>query len=410
MSALLSRALFSMALLLALLLPLSAWSQPHAAMDPVPEASVQRLAPLDIDTSGLERLRSEHLEIWYPPQAQKAAVNLATQGAAQRQRIWQNLGLEEARPIRVFLLEDLNDYFRRQKQAPRAPHWAVGLALSKDDAVLLKWGRVATGQWVNLEETLAHELAHIGLDRATQDQGEHMDGQQRVTGKPRKVPRWLHEGFAISQAHEWDLERETSLLEASLLGNLMPLQQLHSGFPADGPKVELAYAEGFHFVRYLHENWGERAFAQLMKNLQQGDSFDEAFQQTYGRRFAQVEQSWRHDLDVAYTWVPLLTGSSVFWVIGGGLFLLAWRRKRAQAQDRLEAMAREEAQEQRPRLPLPGLGLTVEDTLPRPTLPPRPPLPAQLPWNEASVLIHNPYHTYKRDPDTPCNEEGHTLH
>jgi hypothetical protein len=367
-------------------------------------ASPGERAPMK--TEGLERLAEGPLEVWYPAGARKAAVNVLEDGQVHRARIWRALGLVEEAPVRVLLLDDLNEYFARRGQGARAPHWAVGLAISADDTILLKWGKDKTGAWAKLDETLAHELAHIGLDRATDDHGEHIDGQDRVTGSAgRRVPRWLHEGFAISQAHEWTLERETALLEASLTGELMPLQALHDGFPADGPRVELAYAEGFHFVRHLHESWGELAFTELTRHLREGDGFEAAFAQTYGRRFVDVESRWRDDLNVAYTWIPLLTGSSVFWGIGGVLFLMAWRRKRALTLERREAMEREEAQERGrvAQIPLPGLGLTEAHTRPRAL--------QGAPWGDDAVLVQHPYLcTREPDPETPCTREGHPLH
>ncbi len=361
------------------------------------------------DMTGLRSISQGPLEIWYPPEAEKAAQNLLESGQAHKTRIWRSLGLSQNnKPIRVMLLDDLNNYFARRDMSPRAPLWAVGLAMSQEDTVLVKWGRNATGQWVNLDTTLAHELAHIGLDRATNDHSEHIDGHQRVThSHARLVPRWLHEGFAIAQAQEWNLQRETTLLEASLTDNIMPLQSLHRGFPPEGPRVELAYAEGYHFVRHLQTKWGELAFAELLRHMRDGETFDTAFVNTYGKRFSVVEREWRRDLNVAYTWFPVLTGSSVFWGFGGLLFLVAWYRKRKQAKARLANMAKEEALNQGPRIPLPGLGLTVEHTLPqRPIM-----ATSSTLWDRDGVFISTPHlHTLGRDPDTPCNADGHTLH
>ena len=77
--------------------------------------------------------------------------------------------------------------------------------------------------------------------------------------------------------------------------------------------VELAYAESFHFVLFLFEEYGERAFAKMISRLREGDSFQTAFATAYGRSFGPMEKQWRDDLSVAFTWIPVLTGSSAVW-------------------------------------------------------------------------------------------------
>jgi hypothetical protein len=322
-----------------------------------------------MDLDGLGHAESAHFRVWYTPEAAKGAAVLLARAEKVRERLWSELDLHETEPIRVVLLPDLPDYFHRRGITNRAPPWAIGLCISTEETLLIKWGQQASGPWVQLHPTFVHELAHLALDRATHSPELHTDGMERTTSSDRhrrRVPRWLHEGFAIRAAGEWTLERSTTLMRAGLGGSIIPLHKLHNGFPASGFGVELAYAESFHFVRFLFEEFGSPAFARMLGQIRQGQSFDTAFVTAYGQRFRLVEAQWRKDLNVAFTWIPVLTGSSAIWFAAVMAFLLAYQRQRVRMREQLAALALTEATAPpRTRMNLPGLGMTRDDTRPR---------------------------------------------
>lgn len=321
---------------------------------------------------GLAYAETEHFRVWYAPDADKGVKAILSEAEAVRSRMWKNLGLTEAQPIRVVFISTFAEYFERRGMRNRAPDWAIGLCISSEDTLLVKWGRQADGRWVGLQPTFVHELAHLGLDRATDDPSLHADSETQNhssrTGR-RRVPRWLHEGYAIRAAGEWNLERGAVLMQAGLRSRVIPLGELHNGFPAEGFDVELAYAQSFHFVRFLHDEYGELAFARMLNFIREGDAFETAFYRAYGRRFGPVEHTWRKELNVAYTWIPVVFGSSTIWFLGGIAFLMAWWRKRREAAERMAQLAAEDrayAAANGPPVHLPGLGLTHADTRPRP--------------------------------------------
>jgi hypothetical protein len=416
--------------MLAALWPLGLAAQPAPTEPPArvlhPAMERDEFGFRPMKTDGLEHMDGGGFHVWYPPAARKAAKNLIEDGPGHKARIWGELQhLGDERPIRVVLLEDLNDYFRRRGEPARAPEWAVGLALAQEDTVLVRWGQAPGGAWVEIDKTFIHELAHIGLDRATGEAGEHMDGGGKVSGGGRRVPRWFHEGFALAQANEWNLERGAVLVHASLMDRLIPLDRLHNGFPAEGPSVELAYAQGYEYVHHLREELGAPAFGRLMENLRAGLSWEEAFQKTYGRSFAQDEAEWRRGLDVAYTWFPVLAGSSVFWALGAPIFVVAWRRRRAQKREKLSQMAQDEPRAMagfaQRAIPLPGMGLTAAHTRPKDRthlrlVPPPPPEepsadPAPDEDDGLRVFVESPHLMARdQDPELPRTAEGHTLH
>ncbi len=404
-----------------------AWSPVAIAADPqtttgqthVQDARDAHGFPM-MDLEGLESFETTHLKAWAVPQAAVAMEKLVgNKGEQVRARIYSDLGLEEEAPIRVLFLPDLNDYFRRRNMKPRAPHWAVGLAIPSESTILVKWGRTEAGPWVALEPTFIHEMAHMALDRAVDAKGIHIDGAIEKHTSPtakhqRIIPRWLHEGFAIAQAGEWSLERSTVLMQAGLRGRIIPLPDLHQGFPADGFDVELAYAQSYHFVLHLREQYGQRALAPLIKHMSEGHDFEAAFAKAYGRSFRIEERAWRDHLNVAYTWIPIITGSSTIWFLGGIIFVLAWRRRRKERKERLEAMEVMENLTQaaaRRAVPLPGMGLTVEHVRARSTEERRDGT-ALTPqeWHSSPVWRLPPTSDLPEELDIPRTDDGHTIH
>jgi hypothetical protein len=104
----------------------------------------------------------------------------------------------------------------------------------------------------------------------------------------------------------------------------------------------------------------------MLGQIRQGQSFDTAFVTAYGQRFRLVEAQWRKDLNVAFTWIPVLTGSSAIWFAAVMAFLLAYQRQRVRMREQLAALALTEATAPpRTRMNLPGLGMTRDDTRPR---------------------------------------------
>lgn len=325
---------------------------------------IPSLEPPAMDTTGLEHLQTPELDVWVTPEARAGFQKVLERTRPQHERLRQNLGVERLDPIRVVVLEDLNEYFARRGVPARAPQWAVGLAISADDTLLVKWGRSEAGTFVDLDKTFIHELAHIELDRRVGADATHIHGHEHVdhAEQPgrRRVPRWFHEGFAIAMAGEWTLERSQALMEAGLGGRIISLHELREGFPAEGFAVELAYAESYHFLLYLDDRFGPEKRVILIKHMAQGESFEDAFFAAYKVEFGRVEMDWHDRLNVTYTWIPVALGSSLFWFAAGVIFILAWARKRRQRQAAMEAME-DGFPESFSHLPLPGMGLSERD-------------------------------------------------
>jgi len=137
--------------------------------------------------------------------------------------------------IEVAVEREIDAWFERRGEPPRNPEWAAGLAMYDVSAIVI---RSANPEW---KSTLRHELAHMAVDMATGG---------------RRLPRWFNEGFAIATAEQWSVERAATMIRAGLSGNFYDFAELTTSFPAAASSADLAYAQSFHFVRYIQQSHG----------------------------------------------------------------------------------------------------------------------------------------------------------
>ena len=288
-----------------------------------------------------------HLRFHYPERFAPAVDELQAGARLAMFKVVGGLGIEEMPTVDVWVLPELDDYFELHGLESRPPGYAVGLSLSDRHTVLLLHGLGPDRQPVDLEKTLAHELAHVGVDVARR--GHH-------------VPRWFNEGAAVVLAEEWTLERAELVGRMAALGKLLQFRYLDTRFPPHQDHVSLAYAQSAHFVRMMQQEYGKQVIARVLAQVRQGTHFPLAFEAVTGERLRDVEGRWSHEL---------ADGSSVFGALADGqvlffgaslLFLLAFLIKRRRAHRRLADMEREEVQDRghdgwsydRSRYPLPG--------------------------------------------------------
>jgi hypothetical protein len=226
------------------------------------------------------------------------------------------LGGQGPGPLELGLATDFAEMERLAPPGRKLPSWAAGLAFPRERLLLLRLDARAEGM-AGLERTLAHELAHLVLARAT---------------RLRPLPRWFHEGYAVHAAGEFSLARAAVLTHAALSGRLFSLEALVDTFPDDPAQAELAYAESIDFVGYLLRTQGRPAFQRLVDLLAQGWGLPEALEEAYDANLAGLERRWRADLERRATWIPLLTGTGALWALVAVLMGAAFLRRRRARQ------------------------------------------------------------------------------
>ncbi len=156
-----------------------------------------------------------------------------------------------------------------------------------------KWGRVtllsprASPHGYPWRDTIAHELTHLAVTRASRDQ----------------APLWLQEGVAKREEVRWRdpgpfddrPSPEAVAQRGAELGLGLPLDKLGPSIAmlpsADAAMV--AFAEVTSFVRFYAQTEGGGALPKLMKELRDGAEPNEALATASGKDLQTWDKSWR---------------------------------------------------------------------------------------------------------------------
>lgn len=262
----------------------------------------------------LSELRTEHFLFRTGPHGVGLARSLSRQAEEKRAALLHHLGILDERVIEVEIASDEEEMSRAVGTTGQVREWIAGMAWPSEGRIVLS----ARGNEVfSARDTFLHELAHLYLDTA-------------VGG--RKVPRWFHEGFAMRMAGEPLVMRLKAFLEAGATGAFLPLEGLDERFPADPPAVHLAYAQSRMFVQWLDQRAEGRGVARLVQGMRMGMDFPLAFDTTFGGDPETLFQTFRKTVRPFDSWLYVLTGSAVLWVLITGLFLWVYLRKRRRAK------------------------------------------------------------------------------
>lgn len=216
------------------------------------------------------------------------------------------------------------------RRARDVPDWIVGLALEPDDIVIFP-ERVLAYPYDSLESVFRHEVAHLALSL-------------RAGGRP--MPRWFHEGVAVSVDAGWGIsDRLRLLLETT--GNPLTAD-LARLFASDTRSTSAqAYGLSAALVADLQRRYGTETPGAIASRVAMGVPFETAFRQTAGETPDEAARrawtTYRH-----WTiWVSAVTSQTAVWGLIVGLALLAFvvrtrqrarRRRRWDGDDTLDAL------------------------------------------------------------------------
>lgn len=212
-------------------------------------------------------------------------VDVAGRALAAMQR---DLGVDLPRPLRIDLVRDTFSLSAITGLPVTAAETTGTLAVAR-------WGRVtmisprATRHGYGWEDTLAHEITHLALARATRD----------------RAPLWLQEGIAKREETRWREARpgdgqpsaESIAYQAMMNGRSVGIDKL-------GPSIamlptpeaaSIAYAEVQSFVNYWIEQNGDAALKLLFADLKGVGSLnaDAALRSVSGYTLAEWNIKWR---------------------------------------------------------------------------------------------------------------------
>ncbi|OGW98528.1 MAG: apolipoprotein N-acyltransferase [Omnitrophica bacterium RIFCSPLOWO2_12_FULL_44_17] len=175
----------------------------------------------------------------------------------------------ETNRVKIQIYDSKEDFIKEKK----APDWSSGLA--DYDWRTISSYRGASGF---LNSVLPHEIAHLVL----------FD----MTDRHQNVPKWLHEGFALSQEDRIRGELGYGLKDAAAKGYLLPLKMLTIVNPAEQDRggAVTYYSEAQAFVRFLIDGYGPSRFHEFIINLKNGKSFEESVERAYKGVFSDTSK------------------------------------------------------------------------------------------------------------------------
>ncbi|MCK4385751.1 MAG: hypothetical protein KAW52_05750 [candidate division Zixibacteria bacterium] len=186
------------------------------------------------------------------------------------------------------------------------PDWGIGCAIPRRNIIVLK-SPLHFNYHRPFSELVAHELAHIFLGNLA---------------KGVALPRWLDEGFAMHQSHEWRIGQDVAVARAVLTGSLLRLSEIESVNAFREKKAQLAYTESFLAVSYLAHEYGEEAIRELVEHLASGTSKDLAFLNTIGSNYLTFQLEFETHIKSKYSWISFFGDTFLLWM--GLAFLIVF--------------------------------------------------------------------------------------
>jgi hypothetical protein len=207
------------------------------------------------------------------------------------------------------------------------PSWAEALAYPEHNLILLDARSLVQPSG---EVTLRHELSHVALGQLG-----------------RGWPRWFQEGIAMYLTGDrFSITQYAAMFRAVTNDRLFDFEDLAESWPQQPQDVEIAYAQSVVFVAHLVDRFGPEKIGELLDHVRAGAPFEVAFARAFQTSVGVEQQAWEQELPSRYSWVPIVTGGSVFWSAAALLAVAAWaRRRRVQALRRAELAAEEAAED-----------------------------------------------------------------
>jgi hypothetical protein len=269
------------------------------------------------------RPEAPRLNIHAPAGLEPAAARVAQMDREALISVMRLVGLAHSgAPITVVLAAEDSELGKA------TPDWIAGFAEGAAGTIVLFPSRSPRYPHDSLEDTLRHEVAHILIARAA---------------RHAFVPRWFHEGLALTAERASGLQDRARLMLAVAIER-RPVSQLDAAFGAGQSEAARAYALSGALVRDILRRHGGDAAARILAGLGSGETFDQSFLRVTGETVFEVERAFWRD-SWWYEVVPFLTSSVALWF---AVVFLAMYARRARAVRRATLRRQwedEEAQE-----------------------------------------------------------------
>jgi hypothetical protein len=276
--------------------------------------------------AGWETIRGPFVHVHGPSENLDTLVRLSRQAEKALPELAASLRVGIGGTTHVYLAES-EDRFRAL-QPGKAPTWAEGVAYPGMGLILLKAPQIRAGTAEPLEVVLKHELVHVLLGRAF---------------APEVPPTWLQEGLAQVWAGQVGPETTQTLAQGVATNNLLTLNGLSRGFPADPVRARIAYAQSADFIGWLRDEYGEEAVGELIRQMANGAVIDGAIHSATGSFIDDVDRRWRARLESSGMGLGVLANADLLFGAAGLLLVIGGVARRRQYKQRIEEKAAQEA-------------------------------------------------------------------
>jgi hypothetical protein len=219
-----------------------------------------------------------------------------------RNALTRDLEVDWPRPTRVVVVRDLLSL----SAVTGLPYSS---AQTTGTVAVAKWGRItllsprASSHGYSWRDTIAHELTHLAVTRASGDQ----------------APLWLQEGVAKREEVRWrpggpfdDRPPPEAIVQRGLELGLVPALDKLGPSIAMLPSADaamVAFAEVTSFVGFYIENGGPLALSKLLLELKNGKDANAALASASGANLKAWDRRWRAYIDSRpHTVLPALLG------------------------------------------------------------------------------------------------------
>ena len=277
------------------------------------------------DATARERLSRGDITVFYRPADARPAARILEVAVSRGSSVAHSAGLADLGPVTIYVAST-GDEFRALTYGG-VPDWGAGCAFPDRGVIVLR-NPITAPDPLHMEDVVVHEIGHIAAGRV-------------LSGVP--VPRWFHEGIAMTLAGEWRLPRSSVLAGASASGGLIPLDELAVAFPAGAADAMLAYSESFYAVRFLMEEAGPATPAEVLFGIAAAASFEKGVEALSGRTLQVFERDALVSFRGRFGWGVFLSRWNVMFVVVALLLLAGGAARLARSRRLLREWELEES-------------------------------------------------------------------
>jgi len=198
--------------------------------------------------------------------------------AHSKSRLARDLDIEMSDPVYVTVYPS---YPELHEALVETHEWTGAVALPEMGVILMV---AQPGIDYDERATIAHELTHLAVRRLT------------FNCAGADLPTWLNEGLAERVDGPVSPEMQADVTAALDTGRLDSLRSLAGGFSAYSGQAQVQYAQSQMVVDFLVKEFGAEKLNQLLTEIGEGTTADEAMESVYEFDSAGLDARWRKSL------------------------------------------------------------------------------------------------------------------